>query len=219
MIDDHRVADRISEIRDRIDRRGRSGVRLVAVTKGFGVEAMTAAVRAGCSDVGENYAQELIAKMSQFPDGVERPTVHFIGRLQSNKVRAVSPLVGWWHTIDRRELVTEVARRSPGARVLVQVNATGEIDKGGCRPHDVEGLVADAAAAGLDPVGLMTVGPTDGDVTETRRVFRACALLAHDLGLHELSMGMTNDLDIALDAGSTIVRVGSAIFGDRPPAT
>jgi len=204
MINDDLVAERIRSIRDRIESHGRRGVRLIAVTKGFGVEAMVAAARAGCVDVGENYAQELIAKLADYPVEVERPTIHFIGRLQSNKVRSVSSLVDCWHTVDRSGLVDEIARRVPSARVLIQVNATGEDDKGGCRPADAE--------------GLMTVGPTDGDPARTRLAFETVARMASNLGLPELSMGMSADLDIALDAGSTMVRVGSAIFGDRPPA-
>lgn len=219
MINDALVAERIGDIRARIERHGRQGVRLIAVTKGFGVEAMIAAVRAGCADVGENYAQELIAKSSAYPPGLDRPSVHFIGRLQTNKVRSVASLVGWWHTVDRPALVDEIARRSPNARVLVQVNATGETDKGGCLPGEVEGLVTRAATAGLRPIGLMTVGPTDGDPSRTRWAFETVALVASTLGLAELSMGMSGDLHIALDAGATMVRVGSAIFGDRPPTT
>lgn len=218
MINDDLVAERIRSIRDRIESHGRRGVRLIAVTKGFGVEAMVAAVRAGCADVGENYAQELVAKLAVYPVDVERPTVHFIGRLQSNKVRSVASLVDCWHTVDRSGLVDEIARRVPSSRVLIQVNATGEDDKGGCRPADAEGLVTRAAAAGLQPIGLMTVGPTDGDPARTRLAFETVARMASNLGLPELSMGMSADLDIALDAGSTMVRVGSAIFGDRPPA-
>lgn len=218
MVNDALVAERIRSIRDRIESHGRHGVRLIAVTKGFGVEAMAAAVRAGCSDVGENYAQELIAKLAAYPVDLERPTIHFIGRLQSNKVRSVASLVDCWHTVDRNGLVDEIARRAPSARVLIQVNATGEEDKGGCGPHEVEDLVARSLAAGLRPIGLMTVGPTDGDPARTRVAFETVAHMASTLGLPELSMGMSADLEIALDTGSTMVRVGSAIFGDRPPA-
>jgi PLP dependent protein len=218
MIDEQMVADRLASIRERIDRHGRPGVRLIAVTKGFGVDAVVAAVRGGCSDIGENYAQELVTKMAELSSNVPRPVVHFIGRLQSNKVRMVAPIVDLWHTVDRGGLVEEIGRRAPAARVLLQVNLTEEPDKGGCRPEDLEDLLGSARRRGLDPVGLMTVGPTDGDPVVTRRAFARCANLAHDLGLAEISMGMSGDLDIALDEGATIVRVGSAIFGDRPPA-
>lgn len=218
MINDALVAERIRSIRERIERRGRRGVRLIAVTKGFGVEAMSSAVRAGCVDVGENYAQELVAKLTAYPVELEPPTVHFIGRLQTNKVRSVASVVDCWHTVDRSGLVDEIARRAPSARILIQVNATGEDDKGGCRPDDAEGLVTRSVAAGLQPIGLMTVGPTDGDPARTRLAFETVARMGAALGLPELSMGMSADLDIALDVGSTMVRVGSAIFGDRPPA-
>lgn len=219
MINEALVDERIQSIRDRIESHGRRDVCLIAVTKGFGVEAMVAAIRSGCTDVGENYAQELIAKMAAYPADLERPTVHFIGRLQSNKVRSVASHVDCWQTVDRSTLVDEIARRAPGARILVQVNATDEDDKGGCRPSEVEGLVTRSVAAGLEPIGLMTVGPTDGDPFRTRRAFETVAHMASTLGLSELSMGMSADLDIALEVGSTMVRVGSAIFGDRPPVT
>ncbi len=218
MIDELMVADRIRSIRERIDRRGRPGVRLVAVTKGFGVDAVVAAVRGGCADIGENYAQELVTKMTELPSTASQPVVHFIGRLQSNKVRMIAPIVDLWHTVDRPGLIEEIGRRAPVARILLQVNLTGEPDKGGCRPEELEDLLGLARSRQLDPVGLMTVGPTDGDPVATRRAFARCANLANDLGLAELSMGMSGDLDIALEEGATIVRVGSAIFGDRPPA-
>lgn len=218
MIDELMVADRIQSIREHIDRHGRPGVRLVAVTKGFGVDAVVAAVRGGCTDIGENYAQELVTKLAELPSTAPRPIVHFIGRLQSNKVRMIAPIVDLWHTVDRTGLIEEIGRRAPAARILLQVNLTGESDKGGCRPEDLEDLLGLARSRQLDPVGLMTVGPTDGDPVATRRAFAHCANLAHDLGLAEVSMGMSGDLDIALDEGATIVRVGSAIFGDRPPA-
>jgi len=113
--------------------------------------------------------------------------------------------------------VDEIARRAPGARIFVQVNATGEADKGGCDPGLVPELVETARTRGLRVDGLMVVGPTDGDRQRTAAAFATVAALAREVGVHELSMGMSDDLDLALDAGSTMVRIGSAIFGGRPP--
>lgn len=215
MNDRAEVARRVAEIRTRIG----PGVRLVAVTKGFPVEAVRSALAAGCVDVGENYAQELVGKAVELagPPPAEPPPVwHMIGQLQRNKVRKIAPYVSLWHTVDRAEIVDEIARRAPGARILVQVDLTGEPGKGGCTPDAVPGLVSRAVDGGLVPVGLMTVGPTS-DRANSRAVFAAARHLAFDLGLSELSMGMSGDVDDAVAEGATIVRVGSAIFGPRPP--
>ncbi len=210
------VAKRLREIDARIHERTDRHVTVIAVTKAIGVDAVRAAVAAGCRDIGENYAQELVDKMREYGED-DRPTVHFIGRLQSNKVRMLAPVVDVWQSVDRASLIDEIARRSPGARIFIQVNATGEADKGGCDPALVPELVASARAIGLRVEGLMVVGPTDGDRQRTVAAFATVAALARAVGVSELSMGMSDDLDLALDAGSTMVRVGSAIFGGRPP--
>ena len=210
------VADRLVAIRARIAARTDRRVTLVAVTKSFGVDAVRAAVAAGCRDIGENYAQELVDKMNEYGDA-DRPTVHFIGRLQSNKVKMLADVVDVWQSVDRDSLVDEIARRAPGARIFVQVNATGEPDKGGCAPGMVATLVERARSLGLRVEGLMVVGPTDGDPRRTADAFALVADLAREIGVTELSMGMSADIDTALDAGSTMVRVGSAVFGGRPP--
>ena len=137
-----------------------------------------------------------------------------IGGVQRNKVRGLAGVVALWQTVDRPALVAEVARRSPGDRILLQVDCLGMPGRGGCPPDEVESLAASAVAAGLEVVGLMTVGaPGDGD--ETGRAFRTVARLADDLGLEERSMGMSDDLEMAIDHGSTMVRIGRALFGDR----
>ena len=133
---------------------------MLAVTKGFGVDAVAAAAAAGIASIGENYAQELLTKLDAARTaGLD---VHFIGRLQSNKVRQLAGAVAVWESIDRPALVAELARRAPGTTVLVQVAATGEPGKGGCPADGVPALVEQARAAGLHVEGLMTVGPTVG---------------------------------------------------------
>jgi PLP dependent protein len=162
--------------------------------------------------IGENYANELLAKLA----GVSpRPAIHFIGRLQSNKIRRLATTVDVWESVDRLSLLDEIARRSPGARVLIQVNSTGEVNKGGCPVAEVETLAAHARSLNLDLDGVMTVGPTNGDRIATRRAFELTRKVADDLTVPTCSMGMTDDLDIALDAGTTRVRVGTALFGPR----
>lgn len=211
---DELVAERLQHVRDRIARAGGSGVTVLAVTKTFPAEACWAAYHAGCGAVGENYAQEVVAKLG----GVELPfEVHFIGQLQTNKVRMLAPVVSVFETVDRPSLVAELAKRVPGARVLLQVSTAGEEGKGGCPLADVPALHERALAAGLSVEGLMTVGPTEGGPEAARPGFRAVRTLLDRLGLGVLSMGMTDDLEVAVQEGSTQVRVGSALFGPRPP--
>ena len=211
---DELVAERLAAVRDRIARAGGVDVTVLPVTKTFGIEACWAAHRAGCSAVGENYAQEVVAKLGGggLPFGV-----HFIGQLQTNKVRALAPIVSVYETVDRPSLVAELAKRVPGATVLLQVDTSAEPGKGGCPLVDVPALLDTARAAGLDVRGLMTVGPTEGGPEAARPGFRAVRALLDRLGLTVLSMGMTDDLEVAVQEGTTQVRVGSALFGARPP--
>jgi pyridoxal phosphate enzyme (YggS family) len=215
-IDPRVVAEHVAAVRERIARAGGRDVALVAVTKTFGSDAVDAAVAAGCDGIGENYAQELLAKWP-LVRSVPTPPLHFIGRLQSNKVRQLAPIVTVWETVDRASLVDEIARRAPGAAVLVQVNVTGEPDKGGCPPEQLDALVQRAVDAGLALRGLMCVGPTDEDPIRTRAAFARTRALCDALALPVCSMGMTDDLEIAVAEGSTQVRVGTALFGHRAP--
>lgn len=210
------VADNVRAVRDRIAELGGRDVRIIAVTKGFGLDAARAAIGAGCHGVGENYAQETVAKFGSMA-AADRPEIHFIGHLQSNKVAMLAPLVKVWQTVDRPSIAAAIATRQPGARVLIQVNATGESDKGGCSPVEAADLVDQAVHRGLEVLGLMTIGPTDGDRTRTARAFATVADLRVRFGLAELSMGMTDDLDLAVPLGATMVRIGRALFGSRPP--
>ena len=124
--------------------------------------------------------------------------MHFIGQLQTNKVRQVAGLVDVYETVDRERLANEIARRDPGARVLVQVDTTGEPGKGGCPLAGIDGLVAAVRDAGLDLRGLMTVGPTEGGPEAARAGFRAVRAAVDRLGLSMCSMGMTDDLEVAV---------------------
>ena len=158
-------------------------------------------------DVGENRAQELLAKTA-----VHGAQWHFLGQLQRNKVRQLAPWVSCWQSVDRPELGAEIARRAPGARVFVEVNVGEEPQKGGCVPAAVPALVDSLRTDGLDVVGLMTV-PPHGD--DPRRWFGQLREQAAALGLVELSMGMSDDYELAVEEGATTVRVGRALFGAR----
>jgi pyridoxal phosphate enzyme (YggS family) len=215
------VATRVAELRDRIARAGGVGVGIVAVTKNFGIDAWSDAKSAGCDAVGENYAQEIIAK-SQQVDRADRLPVHFIGQLQTNKVKSLFDIVDVWQSVDRASVVTELVKRHAGratdgqCEMLLQVNTTSESDKGGCDPAEAKTLVDQARRGGLNVTGLMTVGPTDMDPGKSRAAFRLLKEMATDLGVSQLSMGMTADVEIAVEEGSTLVRVGTALFGQRP---
>jgi pyridoxal phosphate enzyme (YggS family) len=218
MIDSDEVRVRVDRLRDRIDairRPWTHRVAVVGVTKGFGADAVVAAVGGGCDAIGENYAQELLDKRAT----IEQlgPEVHFIGRLQRNKVRHLVGLVDVWDSLDRASAIDEVAKRAPGSRVLIQVDTTGDSGKGGCSVDEVASLVDRAGERGLVVRGLMTVGPTDGDSEAARPGFRKVRGLVDDLGLEVCSMGMSADLVVAVEEGSTEVRVGTALFGQRPP--
>jgi len=212
MIDATLVAERVATVRENLARAGGEGVRLVAVTKTFGIDAIHAAIAAGCDGIGENKAQELVTKVQMLEN---RPPVHFIGRLQTNKVRLLAALVDVYESVDRTSLAEELAKRAPGATVLVQVNATGEQDKGGVPVAEVPALVDACRTLGLRVAGLMTVGPTEGGAQAARPAFRVVRALRDELRLDVCSMGMSGDYEVAVEEGSTQVRVGSVLFGTR----
>lgn len=218
MIDPGEVADRVRAVRARIDAAadGRS-VRLIAVTKGFGPDAVRAALGAGITDIGESYAQEMTAKFEEFGTLPLDVNIHFIGRLQTNKVKMLSGRVDVFQSVDRQSLVQEIARRSPGAALLIQLDLSGETTKGGCPFEAAPGLVGYARDLGLDVRGFMGIGPT-GPAELARRGFAKLVALADDMGLPERSIGMSGDLEIAVEEGSTMVRIGRDLFGPRQHA-
>jgi pyridoxal phosphate enzyme (YggS family) len=208
------VTANVERVRARIrEAGGADRVRLVAVTKGFGSDAVDAVARAGILDIGESYAQELVAKAEEVTASGLR--WHFIGHLQTNKVRALAPVVDVWQSVDRLAAGQEIARRASGATVLVQVNVSDEPQKGGCHPDGTAALVAQLRNEGLDVAGLMAIGRA-GPPDVVRPGFQLLSRLADELDLRERSMGMTDDLEVAVEEGSTMVRIGRALFGDRP---
>jgi PLP dependent protein len=211
---------RLDEVRGRIAASSLdpASVRVIAVTKGFGVEAAQLALAAGLTDLGENYADELVDKVVQLEHGpdAEGAVWHFLGAVQRNKVARLAPLVSWWQGIRRVEEGRTIAARHPGSHVLVQMDLTGLPGRGGCPPDVVPDLVAALRDEDLVVEGLMTVGPP-GPPEHSRAGFALLSSMADALDLPVRSMGMSDDLDVALSEGSTMVRVGRALFGDRPP--
>ena len=212
MIDPQEVALRVQQIRSEIARASSSPVAIIAVTKTFGHDAIRAAVIAQCDAVGENYAQEVLAKVAEAP--IDLP-VHFIGAIQSNKVRQLAPYISLWQGVDRLSAISEIGKRAPGAEILLQVNTTNEDTKSGVAPAEVESLLAAGQDAGLVVRGLMTIGPTSGDIAEAEKAFLSLRSLADSLHLAECSMGMSDDYLVAVACGSTMIRIGSRLFGFR----
>ena len=213
MIDPVAVSDRVQAIQEDARRIAGHKVSLIAVTKSFGCDAIAAAVTAQCDGIGENYAQELLEKAHA--DCLGAP-VHFIGALQSNKIRQIAPYISMWQSVDRASVVAGIAQHSPGAEVLLQVNTTGELSKSGVDASGLDALRQQAQDAGLVVSGLMTLGPTSGTKAQRLQAFRSLRALMDEQNLAICSMGMSDDYLEALECGATMLRVGSGLFGARP---
>lgn len=231
---------RLDAVRARIAhacaRAGRSAdtVRLLAVSKTFPAENVLALAALGQRAFGENYVQEGVDKIERcllrWPATDDQPATalewHFIGPLQSNKTRAVAERFDWVHSIERAKIAQRLSDQRPadGAplNVCVQVNVSGEASKSGCAPSDAAALAQQIAAMPrLRLRGLMAIPEPTEDVTQQRRAFATLrtiyeSLRASGLALDTLSMGMSADLEAAVAEGSTLVRVGTALFGARP---
>jgi uncharacterized pyridoxal phosphate-containing UPF0001 family protein len=208
------VADRLAGIRARIERQGRDpeSVRIVAVTKGFDGSAPEAAYAAGLLDIGENYPDELLAKAGEpRPEGA---VWHMLGAIQRRRIKTLACVVGCWQTVSREVEISSLAEHSPGTSVFIQIDTSGIAGRNGCTPDEAPSIVSAARDHGLDLRGFMTIGPL-GPPAEAKPGFELVASLASDLGLGELSMGMSDDIEAAVSAGSTMVRVGRALFGPR----
>ncbi len=222
-----RVHERIANA-ERAAGRKSGSVRLLAVSKRHPATAIRDAYACGQREFGENYAQELAGKASELAD-LPDLRLHMIGSLQRNKAKLVAPVAACVQTVDSPALAEALARRVLGIErapllVLIEVNVGGEGQKGGCSPDEVASLVESVEALpSLVLRGLMTIPPHSDDPAESRRYFDALAELREQQGgaeiLPELSMGMSADLEYAVGAGATMVRVGTAIFGQRRPRT
>jgi hypothetical protein len=223
------VGERLSAIRARITAAGGDSdrVAVVAVTKGHGLDAVLAALYVGLLDIGENYAAELLEKVARLHEAADdgnvaarpAPRWHFLGAVQRNKVPKLAPVVACWQAVARCEEAEAIGRRRRGAEVFVEIDLSGDAGRGGCAPADAERVVDSARQAGCRVRGLMTVAPLVVGVparATAADAFATVAGLAATLGLDELSMGMSHDLEEAVSAGSTMIRIGTALFGERP---
>ena len=222
------AAERLKAVRSSIEAaalrsgRGPSAVTLVAVSKTWPADVALEAIRAGVTDLGENRAQEFKEKVALL-EGKAR--WHFIGHLQTNKVRQVVGACELIHSVDRRALAEAIDRRASTRAlvqdVLIEVNVAGDPNKHGIEPGKTVALAAEVdAMAGLRVRGLMTMPPYPEDPEESRPYYKELAALSEQLlevlpQAAELSMGMSRDFEIAIEEGATLVRIGTAIFGPR----
>jgi pyridoxal phosphate enzyme (YggS family) len=213
MIDE--VKERLALVRDKIARiRNPDDIVIVAVTKGFGAETCRAALAAGLRALGENRVHEAVLKMDEVPDA----EWHLIGHLQTNKVRQAAGRFALIHSVDSVRLATELARVEPKQAVLLEVNVAREPQKHGADPDRAQEAIT-AIASLIDLRGLMAMGPSQGDPAPAFRELRQMRDEAEQrLGksLPVLSMGMSGDFEVAVAEGSTMLRLGQALFGPRP---
>jgi PLP dependent protein len=228
MLSAHEIGRRLAEVNDRISAAARRSPRdagaicLVLASKTQPPEAIVAAYRAGARHFGENYVQEAMVKRTSLQDLADLRW-HLIGHLQSNKARPAALMFELIHSLDSKRLAQALHKVHPipPTRVLLEINLAGETSKGGIPPGDAERLVAEIRDQ-VEVAGLMAIPPPAPSAEHSRRYFsrlremRDTLAARSGLRLAELSMGMTDDFEVAIEEGATIVRVGRAVFGERP---
>jgi PLP dependent protein len=221
------IAERLGIVHARITAAARrahldpASIRLVLASKTQPADAIRAAAKAGARDFGENYVQEAIAKRAELADLTEIRW-HLIGHLQTNKAKTASSAFALIHSVDSVRLANALARAQPSPRVraLIEVNLAGEASKTGVAPNHVAAIL-DVARGKMEIAGLMTIPPPAANPDASRPWFARLRELRDRLAaqsgytLSELSMGMTDDFEVAIEEGATIVRVGRAVFGER----
>jgi len=210
------IAENLQAVRTRVA--AAPGVTLLAVSKGHGIARIREAVTAGQHAFGENYVQDALEKIDALP----QLEWHLIGPLQSNKTRPAAERFDWVQTVDREKIARRLSDQRPAHRpplnVLIQVNISGEQTKGGVAPHEVRELARKVAALPrLRLRGLMAI-PAPGAHADLQKMKKLYDELRPEFGMDTLSMGMSDDLEAAIAAGSTMVRIGTAIFGQRAQA-
>ncbi len=201
------------------ERAGRdpSTVRLVGAVKSVAPDLVSEAMAAGLSDCGENVVQEAAKRIQALGADAKLATWHLIGHLQTNKVRAATELFDIIHGVDSLRLAEKLSQHSSkDLRVLLEVNVAAEASKFGFQPIEVsKAITSISRLPNLRLTGLMTVAPATTAAEKVRPTFRELRDLAHANGLAELSMGMTNDFEVAIEEGATMIRLGRAVFGER----
>ena len=229
------IAENVKIVREKIRNAclaaGRSpdSVTLIGVSKTFDENAIAEAVHAGLLDIGENYVQEVAEKRERLSN--DRIRWHFIGHLQSNKVKYIADWVHLIHSVDNERVAFEIQKRAlklgRSIDVLIEVNTSGESSKFGVKPEEADSLARQVSGFGsIRLKGLMTIGPFSEDLQQSRRAFRKLKIAFDEVNgagflkhkMEHLSMGMSHDFVAAIEEGSTMVRIGTAIFGSRQTA-
>lgn len=227
------IKSNLKEIQENIEKfetkygRKKGEVTLIPVSKIHSVDKILEAIESGYNIFGESYVQELTKKYEDFESkGLAQPTWHFIGHLQSNKVKYIAPFIDTIHTVDSLKLASEINKRAEQnnrkIKILIQVNTSGEESKFGIELRELNNLVeAVLNLKHLELIGLMTIAGLETTPEENEKEFELLANLLkeinskYNLSLAELSMGMTSDYELAIKQGSTMIRIGTAIFGER----
>ena len=226
------IKQNISSIKSNIEQvakkfsRNAEKIKIIAVSKTQSIEAISAAFFAGATIFGENYVQELLEKQSKLTEQGIFPEWHFIGHLQTNKVKYIAPFVSLIHSVDSEKLASEISRQAEKnnriIEILLQINTSGEISKFGCEPDEAIDLAERVSSLpNVKLKGLLTIGSFSDDEAIIRKEFRLLRRKLEEindklgLNLNELSMGMSHDYEIAIEEGATMVRIGTAIFGER----
>jgi len=221
-----RLAANLERIEERISRacakagRSRDSIRLIAVTKTHPVATVQSLIDIGVREIGENRVQEILAKAPHLKGDF---TLHMVGHLQTNKAGPVLPHIGWLQSIDSERLIARIEHFFKGGHrlnVLVEVNTSAEASKSGCTPDQCRSICERVVASdALELRGLMTIGPLDGNEPSVRRSFTLLRRLGENIADLTpdivLSMGMSGDFAWAIEEGSTMIRVGTALLGDR----
>lgn len=217
------IGDNLRELEGRItracERAGRSPqeITLVAVTKTIAPPAIRAAFNAGLRHFGENRVQEARGKIEPLRELEPHPTWHMVGHLQTNKAKTAVELFDTIDSVDSIRLAEVLSRQAQATLpILLEVNVSGEATKSGLPPAQALQTAAEIARLPkLEIKGLMTIAPLGNNPEEARPIFRRLRLLRDSLGLEHLSMGMTDDFEVAIEEGATMIRIGRAIFGER----
>jgi len=219
------VEEELQNVRERIARasaragRSERDVRLIAVTKKVDLERIRTAFSCGVNDFGENYIQEARKKIEDFGEG---PCWHMIGHIQTNKVKYIPGAFSYVHSVDRVEIIEGLERFERPVKVLFELNLSGEASKHGTQEDNLRRILEKIHAfQHVEPVGLMTMAPYVNNPDEVRGIFASLRRILEtvnrefSLAMRELSMGMSSDFEVAIEEGATMVRVGTAIFGER----
>lgn len=218
------LKERILKVQERVDRacrrvgRSQEEVTIVAVGKGFSADAVGEALAAGLQDIGENRVSEAADKYKALSHAPIQPRWHMVGHLQRNKIRSALRTFDIIHSVDSLSLAEAINRRAERlVPIFIEVNISGESSKFGFRPQELDSAVAGIAGLPMVEVrGLMTVASPMTEAERVRPQFAQMRELANRLGFRDLSMGMTDDFEVAIEEGATLVRIGRAIFGGRP---